>query len=272
MSQKKCFISVNGVQEGPHSIDEIMLRIGAGRLQLTDYIYDESASDWVVLLQNPELRARLDGQKPKAPPLSVVTNSQQQATDGREWFVLKWNDRLGPFSTSELIRMLQEKTVYEFDCVWKKGMESWVRLAEVDLFNSSAIRNLFQEKKTRGSTLSDIFFSRKHARVSVENSVLLHNQSMIWKGSVHELSEGGAGLIMNNASLLPGQKIQMHFRHEGALSPFNVTGEIVNKKYVKGVRHRNAPVPYAVKFLEVNAHVSGSIRDYFDKKRSAKSA
>ena len=77
---------------------------------------------------------------------------------------------------------------------------------------------------------------------------------------------------MQNASLLPGEKVQMHFRSEGPMPSFNITGEIVNKKYVKSLTNQFSPVPYAVKFVDMNLAVDACIKKFFkniEEKRSA---
>ena len=39
----------------------------------------------------------------------------------QEWYILKWDNKYGPFSYLEVIQMLQNKSVFEFDFIWKNG-------------------------------------------------------------------------------------------------------------------------------------------------------
>ncbi len=129
-----------------------------------------------------------------------------------------------------MIRMLQEKSVFEFDFVWCQGLEAWKRIAEIPAFYADAIRKVFDNTKANDT----LFFRRHHPRNRYECEIIVHDNNRVWKGKAVELSEGGAGVIIENAMILPGQNIYLHFKPGIITKPFNVLCEVVSKRYMKG--------------------------------------
>lgn len=188
-------------------------------------------------------------------------NSESRTTTNPddEWYVLKWDNRYGPFAMVDVVKMLQDKSVFEFDYVWKPGFESWTRIAELPQFAADQIRGL---KSSKMPELSEVFFRRRHARTKYNGSIVIHDNHGVWKGESFEVSEGGAGVIINNALLLPGQKLFLHFKPGDGVPSFNATCEVVSKKYIKGVKNKEAPICYGVKFIEINGEIQKALREY----------
>src|SRR5690606_4287465 len=139
----------------------------------------------------PTLSARIKELKPKAPPKpmapppaveaeqKIVKEEQHEIQQTvaafkkkgqepnpdavAEWFVLKGENKYGPFSYPELINMLQQKLIFEFDFVWHSEMSNWQRVAELPSFKSEKVRAL---KETSMPEISDVFFRRRHRRVA----------------------------------------------------------------------------------------------------------
>jgi PilZ domain/GYF domain 2 len=176
--------------------------------------------------------------------------------EGAEWYVLKGKERFGPYGYTDVIHMLQDKSVFEFDFAWCKGMESWKRIAELSIFSQSKISELF------GKTGTDekVFFRRHYVRGKCNNAVVIHDNSKIWKGKAVEMSEGGAGVIIENALLMPGQNIYIHFKGAGTAKPFNVLCEIVSKEFKDNIQHPATAVKYGVKFINIQKQDREAIR------------
>jgi hypothetical protein len=281
--QTHFYVSVNGAELGPWSPQEIGAKLNSGEIQVTDYAFDETKQDWVLLLECQAVSSYLKSAKPKAAPKAkklglaedeedttafnertvvAQAKSTPNSTESEEWFILKWDNRYGPFSYEDIIKMLQEKTVFEFDYIWKAGMESWSRVAECSEFKPEKIKVL--ATGANGGS-SELFFRRRHLRTRYNGSIIIHDNNKVWKGESFEISEGGAGIVMNNAMLLPGQTIHLHFKPGDNVPPFNAVCEIVNKKYVKGVKDRSSPLSYGVKFVSINPEVKGAIKNYTHK-------
>lgn len=264
MKSKKHFVSVNKVQQGPYDLVEITAKVKQGQLSPTDFIFSEEKNDWVLLIEHPELLQQLKSDKPATAPIAL--SETQKATKEEltafktesnpmvtHWHVLKGETKFGPFSFPELIKMLQEKIVFEFDFVWTTGMSNWQRIAELEDFKPDNIKKL---KSSLMPEIKEVFFRRKHPRLSFEGNVIVHDKKQVWRAQSVELSAGGAGLIIENSTLVPGQVLHMHFKAHGNVPTFNVTGEIVSKKYTNKISGRDSSVCYGIKFsnLEKNLY------------------
>ncbi len=181
----------------------------------------------------------------------------------QEWYILKWDNKYGPFSFLEVVKMLQAKSIFEFDYIWKNGQENWQRIAELSIFEPTQVRNLYD--KSEDPDIKNIFFRRRHERKNFNGSIIIHDNEHVWKGDAIEISEGGAGIVVNNAMINPGEKIYLHFKPGDSVPPFNAICEVVSKKFSKEVTDRNAPVKYGVRFLKINANSLGLIKDYIKK-------
>lgn len=182
----------------------------------------------------------------------------------QEWYILKWDNKYGPFSYIEIVKMLQGKSVFEFDYIWKNGQENWKRIAEVSDFDSKNIVKLFEQKED--PTVKDSFFRRRHERTTFNGSIIIHDNDKVWKGEAIEISEGGAGIVMQNSLIKPGEKVFLHVKPGDNVPPFNAICEVVSKKFSKDINGREAPVKYGVKFLKIHSAHLDSIKEYIKKK------
>lgn len=188
----------------------------------------------------------------------------------QEWYILKWDNKYGPFSYIEVVKMLQGKSVFEFDYIWRNGEENWKRIAEVQNFDSSSIKELYEQKED--PVVKDSFFRRRHERKNFNGSIIIHDNDKVWKGDAIEISEGGAGIVMQNSLIKPGEKIFLHVKPGDNVPPFNAICEVVSKKFTKGVNDREAPVKYGVKFLKIHTAHLEHIKEFIKDKHSDKKA
>lgn len=266
----KYFVSHSEQQMGPYSMDEIVSLVGQGTLSPMDYIYVPSQEDWVLFIEHPELSERVKQQKPKVspPPAHPAKAEQPEPTAPEakikpqadiEWFVLKGENKFGPFAYLEVVKMLQEKTLYEFDFIWHDALPNWLRIAECKDFSEAQLRDL---KNSSASNVKDVFFRRRHKRVQYNGSLLVHDNNKVWKGSGIELSEGGAGVYMENASVVPGQKLYLHFKPGDGVPHFNAVCEVVSKQYTPNVNDPSTPVRYGLKFITVSVDTQKFLKTY----------
>src|SRR5579871_3215625 len=106
----------------------------------------------------------------------------------KEWFVHKGESKYGPFTYHDVIRMLQERKLNDYDFIWKADMVSWTRIHNCVEFSPEKIRDLCDSQQ---SEVVDIFFRRRHPRAKYETEVLIHNCKAVWKGTGLEISLGG---------------------------------------------------------------------------------
>lgn len=257
---KQYYLSNNGTHIGPYTLEIVLKKIEAQEHQLTDYIYDEALGDWVMVMEHPEFAAKLS-QKPKTRPEkpATVVPLENNLRD-KEWFILKEGNNYGPFSQLEIVQMLQEKTLFEYDYVWHAKMTSWKRVAEVDEFLPEKIRAM---QESRDTGLAEIFFRRRHARAAYGASLIVHNNKTVFRGQALEISAGGAGVLIDNPHLQPGQSLFLHFQPGDGVPPFNAVCQIVSKQFVKEAGPEGVdPVRYGVKFTTLSQSVRESIKNY----------
>lgn len=258
------YVSHNGEQKGPWTSEEILKKLKSQELAWTDYVYDESKSDWVLFMDHAAFSTNF--KKPQAPPAAKppVEEAPKQQADvpavEKEWFILKAENKYGPFAFLEVVRMLQEKNIFEFDYVWNQSMSTWKRVAEVDEFRHERIRAL---KDSGHAEVQEVFFRRRHARVNYGASILVHNNKKVWKGEAIELSSGGAGLLVEHLDFNPGQSLFLHFKPGDDVPPFNAICTIVSKQLPAPGK---AVVRYGVKFTSINRNVQEAIREFAENK------
>ena len=164
-----------------------------------------------------------------------------------EWFVLKGEEQFGPFTYGEVIKLMQNKLVFQFDYMWAVHLESWTSLSELPEFSADRLNRLVESSKD-----TTVFEKRRHNRVQLKQPVYVHNEAQMWKGSIESLSEGGALILMENPVLLPGDSIHIHFKiSEHTDKSFNCDALILNKKMTdKRIQH-DTSLHYAVQFTEL---------------------
>lgn len=279
-------ISRNGETLGPWTVDVIAQKLASGEVAITDFAWDDSLTDWVPLMEFGELKSYLQSRRPSAPPpknadvaakpgnadrvsaakstepKSAVVKASMSEDDAIQWYVTRGQQKFGPFNYFGVVKALQDKSIFEFDYIWKEGMEGWVRLAEHEKFAAEAIRALLtalEEKKAHG----DVFAQRRHTRMAIENDVLINDNTSVSPGRMVEGSAGGTGLIIKNSTLVPGQLVHVHFSSLEGLPAFNAIGEIVSKKFTRSARDSRAPIHYGVRFVKMDPKAEERIKNYF---------
>lgn len=255
----KYLISHQGQEQGPFEISEIISKVRAKEIDLFDYVLDESAGDWVLLMEFPLLASQLKTSKPPRPPKAIeqlIVEPPVAPLDSpplisahtiTEWFVLKGENRFGPFSYPDLVKMLQQKVVFPFDFIWHAGLDQWKRLVELDDFRPETIKQLFSGSKKK----QDLFVERKFARKEFLGPMLVHDNLSVWKGQGFEISRGGVGINMPNSLVIPGQRVFVHFKMFETWPAFNAVCEVVSKKFVSDA----SPVQYGLRFLSLSQEV-----------------
>jgi len=267
--QMEFYVSANGEQQGPFTAEQIVERVNRKTLDASDYLFDESKQDWIMLMAHSQLSQALKTLKPVSSTSgsSVSALRAGQSKDGgggeiTEWFVLKGESKFGPFSYPELIKMLQDKSIFEFDYVWHVGLKAWERIATIAEFSPDKVRNF------RGSNegpINEVFFRRRHARAHHGASILVHDNRAVYKGRSIEVSAGGAGIVIENAMLQPGESLYLHFKPGDQTPPFNAACEIISKSFVNA-SDKSAPVRYGVKFTKIETQTQQILNEFALKK------
>lgn len=250
--QSLFYIYHQGEQKGPISLQEIASKLRAKELEMNDYLYDEQASDWTVLTMYPALSDLISDVKAEAKP-AQPTQKHEHTPD--EWFALKGSLRFGPFAFTELIRLLQEKSMHDSDFVWHQGLKEWKKVCDLPDFTADQIRRL---KESGQVGLDEVFFRRRFARMPHDGSILMHNNQKVFRGRSLEISAGGAGITLESNSLEVGHQVFLHFKPAMDLPPFNAVCEVVSRRPVNSA-DKTAPMHYGVKFLKIESKTTKAI-------------
>lgn len=263
------YVAHQGQQQGPFSIEEIELKLNSEKLLWHDYIYDDKMQDWILLMEFPALTQLFNKSFENpivANPTTKTAKNSKVETDPmkkRIWYVLKQNNNYGPFSKTELIQMLQGKTLHEYDFIWHEGLKSWKRLSEVNEFSVAEVQAIFKTiDSNKDETGNSIFLRRKHPRVKFESHAIIHDHKKVYKTVGVEISVGGAGLRIEDAKFEKDQQIYLHFKPGQNVPAFNAICKVVSQK-------GNL---YGVQFIKISGAVKSTLTEYLngvDQKKAA---
>ncbi len=257
---ERFYITQNGNSVGPWSVDQILSNLKSNSLSWTDYLFDEVKQDWVLLMDHASFvshfRDMANAPATKPTPVVGIPRSESEQAREKEWFCLRGDNKYGPFTLIEAIKMLQDKNLYEFDFVWNVRFQSWKRVSECEEFQPEKVRAL---RDSGHLEIEEVFFRRRHVRAQYGASLLVHNSRDVWKAESFEISSGGCGLMVECQTLEPGQSLFLHFKAGDGVPPFNAICEIVSKQTPQAGQHR---IKYGVKFTNINRQVQLAIKEF----------
>jgi hypothetical protein len=176
-------------------------------------------------------------------------------SDYGQWFILRERKHEGPFSYGDMIRMQQDKLLFDFDHVWTQGMKAWMPLAHMAEFSPGRLALLTNDEEIKPS-----FVNRRSPRIELEVPLFIHNDSFLWRGKTLTVSRHGAMILMENPGLLPRQVLNLHFRkHAHNPEDFVVIGEIIAKKMAHHKKATESCVRYGVKFIKLTGNAEKSL-------------
>ena len=257
MLQTRYLVSHSGQQQGPFSQAEITSKIFSHELLLCDYIFDELEGHWIMIVMHPAFTDMVHFEKPVKVPADENQLPLHQKEHNIEWFILKGQNRFGPYAFLDIVKLLQSRSLFEYDYAWNPSLETWQLIADLPEFKAEKIKEL------QTSTLpevSHIFFRRRHARANYGASLIIHNNSQIWKGKTFEISPGGAGIELESGRLQIGQILNIHFKPADEVPPFNAKCEIVSQR--TSGEEKTKKVIYGIKFLEVSEQTQVEISQF----------
>lgn len=163
-----------------------------------------------------------------------------------QWYVLRGENKYGPFEYSAMIRMLQKNEIYDYNYVWAPHLESWSLLGELADFSKDRLARLIENN----AEMRKAFITRAFPRVDCVIPVYGHNDHLFFDGQTLSVSENGSLLLLNTPLMLPGQDLLLHVRNPGVA--FNVKAQIVRKNFTRTRINVKSGLHYAVRFLEVS--------------------
>lgn len=201
------YLSKGGKAVGPLSEEKIIELISRGELSHLDLVYQTGGAEWLSLSQVDVFKKHLGQQEPQ----------HDKGQGEPEWVLLKKikkdeeskYEQLGPFAESEVLKWLDRGEIKFTDFAWKKGLDSWVRISELEAFSkplpsSSKIdRDLYEptqaleaETLTKGlqkQSLSQVVhierFDPEKTQVTRESSMPINNQDFVTESELTGVSE-----------------------------------------------------------------------------------
>jgi len=183
-----------------------------------------------------------------------------------EWYILKDNNKYGPYTYKDMLNMLNEKFIYGYDFVWHNSLSNWRRLANLEAFTDENINKL---KNTFMPELTQTYSKRRHKRVGYGHSIMVHDNSRLWKAQSVQISEGGVGVVMEQAHVVTGQTLYLHFKPGDGVPPFNAVCEVISKKLQENKETKKTEILYALKFLKISNDISDLVSSISKSKKSA---
>ena len=113
--------------------------------------------------------------------------------------------------------------------------------------------------------LAEVCFSSSNARAFYGCSLIVDYHRTVFKGRSMEIRPGGAGILIDNPNLQPGQNLFLHFQPGDGVPPFNAVCTVVSKQTVKDTKGALDSVKYGVKFTSISQSVRESIRQFTQK-------
>jgi len=251
---KRFFLSRQGQQVGPYTVNEVLEKLQSREHAWNDYIYEESREEWILLLEHPLFAEKYNqGWARQAGGPVQVTQ--------KIWVIMKDDKKFGPFEYLEIVQMLQERTLHEHDLLATVTSSQWKKVKEYEEFSAEKIRELMiaGDRHTK-----EVFNRRRYPRAGFDASLIVHDNKTVFRGQSFELSAGGAGLFIPSPALQPGQTLLLHFHPSPDVPAFNAVATVVSKNPAKDNTLR-----YGVKFTSISQTVKEKIYSYTHKKKDA---
>ena len=200
-----------------------------------------------------------------------------------EWWILKEDNRFGPFDYLEIVRLLQKRktlsetsgehsslvsqsAIQDWDYVWTRRMTEWKRISSLPEFQPQVIKGLRKELAEKlGNQVNEVFFRRRFARANLNSTLLVHDNQKLMPATSVELSAGGMSLKLTEGALAIGSNVMVHFRPSADVPAFNAECEVLSRR-ITNASDPMSPVIYGLKFLNVDDQITTDIESWANRK------
>lgn len=251
----KYFVAKDGVQKGPWGVDEIIQHIQSKTISWNDHVYDEKTGEWQFLFELPQLTEHFN-QSFKNPVQKHKNIIHFDLFKDRVWYILKQDENYGPFTAAEMIQMLQSKTLFEFDFIWRQDQEAWQRLSDVAYFSPEKIKAIYESLHNQPlEEEQKPFYRRRFPRADYKCELLIHNNHKVFSAESIEISFGGASFKIDNVDFAIDEQVYLHFKPGNEVPAFNAVCKIVSRNGKK----------YGVSFVHISNLAKESIAKFTKK-------
>lgn len=292
MSEKSFYLYINKEQTEPLPVSEIVEKLKNNTYKLNDMAYDEESETWVTIVNHHYIMKCLSGIDTSEESTFPGKNGEQviEGTDAEVvdsegtseeelkseeineqpaeeenskytekcWFVLRGEDRYGPFDYIEMAQMLLSGLAYEYDYAWKQDLEQWMKISEIDDFEKSNLEKLSTLKEAKvDESIKDKFFRRKYPRRLCNIPVVIQSGQNLFLGTGISIGELGAAITVENSDIKEQTEILLDFRPGDYLPSFSAQCKVVSiTKDDKGLPR------FGIEFIKLDPDIQNQIANF----------
>lgn len=172
----------------------------------------------------------------------------------RTWFVFKMEERkqLGPLTTEEVREFFKDQEFALEDLVFQQGFDNWKPLKDVPQL-------ILPPTPISGpSSPSQI---QRPQRAVLEESIVAHNDSLVIKGRLSNISSNGVFLETDQLLFQEGEFLKITIKEGKDLGkPINIRGKITRRK-------ESQPLGYGIQLIDVDSLVQKRIALYVERQQ-----
>ncbi len=123
------FYAVGEKYRGPFKAAEIYQKLQSKELSWIDYLYREKEGQWIRIADHDLFKSM----QPAAPkPKPNLAPPPPPVADDTKWFLYQNDAQTGPYSTTEMKRLIQSGQIVDGAFVWQEQFSGWKLCAEVE--------------------------------------------------------------------------------------------------------------------------------------------
>jgi protein TonB len=142
------FITKNGQQIGPYSLQELNARLALDEISGDDLCWYEGCEDWIPVSQLPGFAPSGSKQEPpplpKAQPQKEAHELTSTVSSNGQWYYSQQEMKIGPHVLNEVIKLIRANLLQRDVLVWHGGMKEWAPAYQTELskyFDEAANRS-----------------------------------------------------------------------------------------------------------------------------------
>lgn len=173
-----------------------------------------------------------------------MTNNKHNIQIQDNWYILRHNQKTGPFSYTQMIDLIQKDEVMDYQYIWAPHLEQWTIMAEVDDFSKDRLIRLIEKMPE-----SFPFQERGEIRTHSDLKVQAHNEIKFFDGQCLSLSKKGGLFLLNEPLLRFQTKVHIHIpTQDKCPMPLNIKGLVKSKKYSRVRLNSKSGLHYVILF------------------------
>jgi len=165
------------------------------------------------------------------------------------WYVYQEKQQLGPFTSPQVVQLIQTRLVKPEAFLFKVGWKDWRPMEEtlIELGLPSASPESSKERR------------KLAPRASVSGQVVVHNNGKLTIGEGVNISSTGIFVETKEQMFTVGEKLKLTVKAKGLKKSFHVTAQVV--RFNSDTRY---PVGYGLMFEALSQEVAEDIQALVD--------